>query len=211
MKNKAKIILLDLDGELSAALRTFFENQGHEMVLGLHSNGSNFEEAIILARLSSHETAAQLMRSIREKAPHAPVILLISNPSFENPTHAMVAGADFACDEIVRLEDLKILVDRALAQARQRHEMISLRDQLEKSSASSFGALLSDFPTLEEVEKRYLKIVLEKTRGRKEKASRILGINRRTLYRKEREYGWVSDDESEISLEPKEVTAPRFS
>ncbi|MCB0384517.1 MAG: hypothetical protein KDD43_03920, partial [Bdellovibrionales bacterium] len=33
----------------------------------------------------------------------------------------------------------------------------------------------------------------EKTGGRKEKASQILGINRRTLYRKEREYGFVDD------------------
>ncbi len=51
--------------------------------------------------------------------------------------------------------------------------------------------LYTDFPTLEELEKRYLQLVLEKTGGRKEKAAQILGINRRTLYRKEREYGWV--------------------
>jgi DNA-binding NtrC family response regulator len=50
-------------------------------------------------------------------------------------------------------------------------------------------------PTLEELEKRYIETVLEKTRGRKEQAAKILGINRRTLYRKEREYGWVTEAE----------------
>jgi DNA-binding NtrC family response regulator len=49
-------------------------------------------------------------------------------------------------------------------------------------------------PTLEEIEKRYIKFVLEKTGGRKEKAAQILGVNRRTLYRKERDYGFVIDD-----------------
>ena len=48
-------------------------------------------------------------------------------------------------------------------------------------------------PTLEEIEKRYFKFVLDKTGGRKEKAAQILGVNRRTLYRKEREYGFVHD------------------
>ena len=57
------------------------------------------------------------------------------------------------------------------------------------------NTLQEDYPTVGELEKRYMKIVLEKTKGRKEKAAKILGINRRTLYRKEREYGWVSENE----------------
>ncbi len=49
-------------------------------------------------------------------------------------------------------------------------------------------------PTLEEIEKRYFKFILDKTGGKKEKAAQILGVNRRTLYRKEREYGIVNDE-----------------
>lgn len=51
-------------------------------------------------------------------------------------------------------------------------------------------------PTLEEIEKRYFKFILDKTGGRKEKAAQILGVNRRTLYRKEREFGFVLDGEA---------------
>lgn len=60
-----------------------------------------------------------------------------------------------------------------------------------------FGNATSDLPTLEQLEKRYMRLVLEKTGGKKEKAASILGINRRTLYRKERDYGFVSEDEVE--------------
>lgn len=60
-----------------------------------------------------------------------------------------------------------------------------------------FEGATSDFPTIEELERRYIERVLQKTGGRKDKASEILGINRRTLYRKEREYGLVENGDSE--------------
>ncbi len=69
------------------------------------------------------------------------------------------------------------------------------------SPESFFGDATRDFPTLEKLEERYIKLILEKTAGRKDKASNILGINRRTLYRKEREYGLVSANEPEPGLE----------
>ena len=57
-----------------------------------------------------------------------------------------------------------------------------------------FGTATGDFPTLEQLERRYIEMIMGKTGGRKDKASQILGVNRRTLYRKEREYGMVSAD-----------------
>jgi two-component system response regulator HydG len=60
-----------------------------------------------------------------------------------------------------------------------------------------FGGATEDFPTLDQLEKRYMSLVLEKTAGRKDKAAQILGINRRTLYRKERDYGFVSHENEE--------------
>jgi len=63
---------------------------------------------------------------------------------------------------------------------------------------SFYGKSTEDSPTLEELEKRYIQMILNKTAGKKEKAAQILGINRRTLYRKEKEYGFViGDDEME--------------
>lgn len=57
---------------------------------------------------------------------------------------------------------------------------------------------IQDFPTLEEMERRYVELVLDKTGFRKDKAAEILGINRRTLYRKEQEYG-LYKNEQEVS------------
>lgn len=73
------------------------------------------------------------------------------------------------------------------------------------NSTDFFGHLEADLPTLEQLEKRYMKHVLDRVGGKKEKAAQILGINRRTLYRKEREFGFVDADapltEDEVALE----------
>jgi DNA-binding NtrC family response regulator len=48
--------------------------------------------------------------------------------------------------------------------------------------------LFSRFLTLKELEKEYIHHVLSTTKGKKEEVAAILGIDRKTLYRKEREY-----------------------
>lgn len=55
-----------------------------------------------------------------------------------------------------------------------------------------YGNATTDMPTLNDLEKRYIRFVLDKTGSRKDTVAQILGINRRTLYRKEREYGFVT-------------------
>jgi DNA-binding NtrC family response regulator len=51
--------------------------------------------------------------------------------------------------------------------------------------------------TLDEVEKRHLSLVLKETRGNKVKAAKILGIDRRTLYRMAERFGLKLGDERE--------------
>ncbi len=66
-----------------------------------------------------------------------------------------------------------------------------------ESAEGFFSGATGDFPTVTQLEERYIKLVLEKTGGRKDKAAQILGMNRRTLYRKEREYGLIPHDSPE--------------
>ncbi len=78
----------------------------------------------------------------------------------------------------------------------------------DSTSEQFFGKAIQDYPSLENLEKRYIQFILDKTAGRKEKAAQLLGINRRTLYRKEREYGFVGahESESESNFEPEPQT-----
>lgn len=103
------------------------------------------------------------------------------------------------------VRELENLVERAVVLAA--GEWIDAGDITEPERETPdqfFRASTKDFPTIAQLEERYIRLILDKTGGHKEKAAQILGINRRTLYRKEREYGWVSNDHMEEAAFPED-------
>jgi DNA-binding NtrC family response regulator len=100
------------------------------------------------------------------------------------------------------VRELENVIERAVVLAR--GDTIENGDLPQADSISSealMSQLMSEMPSLEKMEQRYIRFILNKTGGRKEKAAHILGINRRTLYRKERDYGWVTEDEEQATHE----------
>jgi DNA-binding NtrC family response regulator len=59
------------------------------------------------------------------------------------------------------------------------------------------GALVDDRPTLAELERRYIELILRETGGNKKRAAEILGIDRRTLYRTLEREGRAAEAEDE--------------
>jgi transcriptional regulator with GAF, ATPase, and Fis domain len=53
----------------------------------------------------------------------------------------------------------------------------------ESASPVGGGAMMDDFPSLDELERRYVARVLAHTKGNISKAAKILGVDRKTLYR----------------------------
>jgi DNA-binding NtrC family response regulator len=90
------------------------------------------------------------------------------------------------------VRELRNAVERAVALAR--FEEIVVEDLPKKIRAYKSSQFLvgSDNPaeliTLENVERRYIRHVLKATGGNKSLAARILGLDRKTLYRKLRHY-----------------------
>ena len=84
-------------------------------------------------------------------------------------------------------------IERAIALTE--YEKIAVDDLPEKirSYRRSHVLVASDDPTelvpLEEVERRYILRVMEAVGGNKTEAAQVLGVGRRTLYRKLEQYG----------------------
>lgn len=96
------------------------------------------------------------------------------------------------------VRELENMVERVSVMARRQVLEETDIPQPENAEAEDFyGQMTQDLPTLELLEKRYIQFALAKFGGKKEKVAQVLGINRRTLYRKEREYGYVSDSDVE--------------
>lgn len=72
------------------------------------------------------------------------------------------------------IERILILEDGAIIQPEHLPSFISQRQ-------GEFQAFSDENYTLEELEKRYIQFILRRTKGRRQEAARILGINRKTL------------------------------
>jgi DNA-binding NtrC family response regulator len=81
-----------------------------------------------------------------------------------------------------------------------RHDRITVDDLPAKIRDHERSRLVlsmdpSDMLPMEEIERRYITYVYEASNGNKSLAAKILGFNRKTLYRKLRRYGVLPDDD----------------
>ena len=85
-------------------------------------------------------------------------------------------------------EELDAEKDNMLIAAFEDEDMLGCCMLVEEKPDTTDGGE-SAYLTLEEVEKRHLMRVLKETKGNKVKAAKILGIDRRTLYRMAERFG----------------------
>ncbi len=92
------------------------------------------------------------------------------------------------------VRELENTIERMVVLCRgQSIDVPDIPDFSQSSKDQILGQALEDSSTLEDLEKKYIQHVFNKTGGKKEKAAQVLGINRRTLYRKLKEYGLETD------------------
>jgi two-component system response regulator HydG len=116
----------------------------------------------------------------------------------------VVGMSDNAADKLLgytwpgNVRELRNAIEHAVALTR--YEKIAVEDLPEKIRAyhSSHILIGSNNPTelvpMEEVERRYILHVLKATGGNRTLAARVLGLDRKTLYRKLSRYGAVNND-----------------
>jgi DNA-binding NtrC family response regulator len=84
-----------------------------------------------------------------------------------------VVRAAAMCDGLIRVQDLPERIRNYSEESQRRNEDMTLPELEEKQ----------DWPQLSEIEGRYVARVLEHTGGNKQAASRLLGVDRKTLDR----------------------------
>jgi len=99
---------------------------------------------------------------------------------------AALAGNDWPGN----VRELENTLERLVAEARGGAiDVADLPPALRKRSAPLAEPLFTGLPSLEELEKRYLRHVLAEVKGNRSRAAEVLGIDRRTLYRMAERFG----------------------
>ncbi len=89
------------------------------------------------------------------------------------------------------VRELENIVERAVALATKPTIGVDqLPDHIRNLTIETYRTAGNTIPTLEEQEKRYIEWVLQKTEGNKTHAAKIMGIDRVSLWRKLKRYGW---------------------
>jgi DNA-binding NtrC family response regulator len=175
-----RVLLVDDDQALCEALEMGLRGRGFSVTWRTSADlalrlveSEDFD--VTLTDLNMRGTnGIELCHRVIAAKPDMPVVLLTGFGSLDAAVAAMRAGAFDFLSKPVKLDVLAIALERAVDHRRQGAAR-------EKDP--------SELAPLEEVERRYILRVLEAVGGNKSVAARVLGIERKTLYRKLERFG----------------------
>lgn len=121
----------------------------------------------------------ELCRRVSGDRPNVPVVVMTSFGDVDAAVSALRAGAFDFVTKPLAVEQLGEVLQRALTQDHDGPPISRLPD-----GTPSRGRVQVDVPSLDDVEKKHIEVVLRAVGGNKAEAARKLGIDRVTLYRK---------------------------
>jgi DNA-binding NtrC family response regulator len=128
----------------------------------------------------------KLCEKVAAARPDVPVVLVTGHTGLDVEAGAYRAGAFDFVTKPAEAQTLINVVERALKHHRLATELRGLRNAAEhgKPDPVPLPDSVEQLVSAAELERRYVAHVLEMVKGNKSRAARILGFDRRTLYRK---------------------------
>ncbi|MCX6133105.1 MAG: sigma-54 dependent transcriptional regulator [Ignavibacteriales bacterium] len=147
------VLLLDDDatfvGEFRSMMEGSFNILSSESEAGALDILSHKKVDVILLELalSRGESGMETLKRIKESMPDFPVIILTAHPSVESAVEAMRLGAYHYISKAPKVEELKSLVEKALAERELKRDYELLREEVERVS----GRIVGQSPVIQRV------------------------------------------------------------
>ena len=143
-------------------------------------------ELMLIDLVLGDRSGMELLAEVKKRAPLTEVALMSGYGTIPSAVQAMRLGA---CDFLVkpfRVGELNAVLEHMAEKVRMARQEESRRRQGTTPEAIAAGLLCTD---LEEMERLTMQRVFDQVEGDKERAQKLLGISRATLYRKIKRYG----------------------
>ncbi|HTY37154.1 MAG TPA: sigma-54 dependent transcriptional regulator [Bacteroidota bacterium] len=153
MNEVRTVLLLDDDAAFCAEFRAMAEGSLNTLVAESEAGafdvlGHKKVDVILLElALRPPQNGIETLKRIRESMPDFPVIILTARPSVESAVEAMRLGAYHYISKAPKLEELKTLVTKALAERELKRDYELLREEVERVS----GRIVGQSPVMQRV------------------------------------------------------------
>ena len=195
MSNQGPLRLLIVDEQ--PGVRALCAAIGHAMGLvcsqaesadeGLERVGNDAPELMLADLLPGKSSGLELLAEVKKRSPQTEVALMSAYGTIESAVRAMRLGAyDFVVKPF-RTEEFRLVLEGMAEKVRLARDSVGVRSPRGGAQlASAPPELTTD---LGELERFTVQRVFEQVDGDKEKAQKLLGISRATMYRKLKRYG----------------------
>ncbi len=179
-----KILIVDDDRPLLDSLRVVF-SETYQVLTALSAEEAetvleeNEIDVVLLDVMLPGKDGVTLLRKLRKKHPGLPVVMISAAPSIRPVMKALELGASDYIRKPFDIDELRLVVDRAL-------KNVGLKKRLEKLEAdlACRPALEGERPlkeAVEEYERVMIEEALRQTGGVQTRAAKALGTTRRIL------------------------------
>ncbi len=136
----------------------------------------------------------EFLRAVRERFPHLPVIMISAASSIRPMIKALELGEADYIRKPFDIDELRLVVARALHQSDLRRRLAGLEQELalRPSVAETDGRPMKE--TLEEYERTLIQKALQRAGGVQTRAAQMLGTTRRILRYRMEKLGIPSND-----------------
>ncbi len=154
---KAKILLVEDDETQARILADYLTHKGFQVstAFGAQETLKKLEEEpydlVLLDWRLPDEDGLSLLPKIRESFPFTQVIMLTAFATVERAVEAIKRGAYHYLTKPVNLEELLLIIEKALRESRLQKEVELLRAQVEELSLPEAPDIIAESPSMKEV------------------------------------------------------------
>jgi DNA-binding NtrC family response regulator len=180
---RASILVVDDDLAVRERLASLLGEHGYRVEEAQQADLARLAETDLdVVLLGVGKSGIERVEAVKRMRPATPVILMTPCGSVASAVEAMRAGAFDYVMEPFETEAVLFAVERAVERRALGEEDRSLHDERCAEALVAQGAERT--LSLAEVEDLYIDEILRRTGGNKVRAAHLLGIDRKTLYRR---------------------------
>ncbi|MEW6674942.1 MAG: response regulator [Nitrospirota bacterium] len=190
--SKGKILIVEDEKSMRDVLQILLEGENYTVMAasggddGLSCINKDTFDLVITDIKMPKVDGFEILKKVKEVSPDTPVIMITAFGTTESAFEAMKLGAYDYIHKPFKIDEIRLIVKKAIEKKKLREELTMLKKQIKTSEETMSIPELHDEGIdldriIETIEKNYLLKALEKTGGVKTDAAKLLNLSFRSF------------------------------